>query len=145
MHELGRVFLGATLSAVVIGVYLALFGNYQTGLPPFFNPGNQGKWIDLTHDFSEDTLYWPTSESFRLETAFAGTSPGGFYYSAYKYSASEHGGTHLGIIIIICLRSDNHRAIIETNTYLIRRTTALCRGSSKCWASASLEVDCTGD
>lgn len=56
---------------------------------------SQGKWIDLTYSFSEETLYWPTAETFRFDTAFAGETPAGFYYEAYNYCAAEHGGTHL--------------------------------------------------
>ncbi|HXH18526.1 MAG TPA: cyclase family protein [Chitinophagales bacterium] len=55
----------------------------------------QGKWIDLTHPFDEQTIYWPTSEPFRLDTVFEGVTEKGFYYSAFKYCAAEHGGTHL--------------------------------------------------
>ncbi len=55
----------------------------------------QGKWIDLTHDFSSDTVYWPTGEGFRLETVFDGTTDKGYYYAANKYTAEEHGGTHI--------------------------------------------------
>ena len=55
----------------------------------------EGKWIDLTHDFSSDTVYWPTAEGFTLKTEFEGTTNKGYYYSSNKYSASEHGGTHL--------------------------------------------------
>jgi kynurenine formamidase len=51
--------------------------------------------IDLTHPFDANTVYWPTAENFKLETDFEGTTEGGFYYSAYRYSAAEHGGTHL--------------------------------------------------
>ena len=57
--------------------------------------GTQGLWIDLTHDFSEDTVYWPTSEPFKLETISEGMTEKGYYYSAYKFCAAEHGGTHL--------------------------------------------------
>jgi len=56
---------------------------------------SEGKWIDLTYDFSDKTLYWPTANGFKLDTAFEGVTAGGFYYSSYNYSASEHGGTHL--------------------------------------------------
>jgi len=55
----------------------------------------KGKWIDLSYDFSEKTLYWPTANGFKLNTAFNGVTPGGFYYEAYNYCAAEHGGTHL--------------------------------------------------
>ena len=54
-----------------------------------------GKWIDLTYDFSGQTLYWPTANEFKLDTAFNGITPAGFYYEAYNYCAAEHGGTHL--------------------------------------------------
>ena len=54
-----------------------------------------GQWIDLSHDFSRETLYWPTANTFQLQSEFAGTTEAGFYYEANRYSASEHGGTHL--------------------------------------------------
>jgi kynurenine formamidase len=54
-----------------------------------------GRWIDLTHEFSEETLYWPTSSQFRLDTVFAGVTEAGFYYESYELFTAEHGGTHL--------------------------------------------------
>jgi kynurenine formamidase len=54
-----------------------------------------GRWIDLTHDFSEQTLYWPTAQGFKLEMEFRGLTPGKYFYAANRYRASEHGGTHL--------------------------------------------------
>lgn len=53
------------------------------------------KWIDLSYDFSDKTLYWPTANTFKFDTAFNGITPAGFYYEAYNYCAAEHGGTHL--------------------------------------------------
>lgn len=55
----------------------------------------QGRWVDLTHDFASDTLYWPTAEGFSHEVDFAGTTDKGYYYSSYRIAGSEHGGTHL--------------------------------------------------
>lgn len=55
----------------------------------------KGEWIDLTHDFSDETVYWVTAEPFKRTTVFEGQNPAGFYYSAYNFSAAEHGGTHL--------------------------------------------------
>lgn len=55
----------------------------------------QGKWIDLTHDFSEESIYWPTAEGFKLESVFEGITEGGFFYDANNFSAAEHGGTHI--------------------------------------------------
>lgn len=54
-----------------------------------------GKWVDLTHPFSKETIYWPTSEPFKLETVAEGRTGQGYFYSAYKFCAAEHGGTHL--------------------------------------------------
>jgi kynurenine formamidase len=54
-----------------------------------------GEWVDLSHDFAADTIYWPTAEPFKLETVAAGKTDAGYYYSAYQFSAAEHGGTHL--------------------------------------------------
>lgn len=56
---------------------------------------DDGTWIDLTHDFSEETLFWPTSETFKLDTVVVGQMEGGYYYESYKFSTAEHGGTHL--------------------------------------------------
>ena len=56
---------------------------------------SSGRWIDLTHAFNAETVYWPTAKMFKKETVFQGHTDGGFYYSAYNFSASEHGGTHL--------------------------------------------------
>src|SRR4030095_8513129 len=54
-----------------------------------------GKIIDLTYPFDAESIYWPTAENFKLETDFEGVTEKGYYYSAYRYSAAEHGGTHL--------------------------------------------------
>jgi kynurenine formamidase len=54
-----------------------------------------GQWIDLSYDFSSDTIYWVTAEPFKRSTVAEGVTPGGYYYSAYNYSAAEHGGTHI--------------------------------------------------
>ncbi len=56
---------------------------------------SKGSWVDLTHAFNENSVYWPTAEMFTKTEVFAGHTEGGFYYSAYNYSAAEHGGTHL--------------------------------------------------
>jgi len=52
--------------------------------------------VDLTHAFSERTLYWPTSPStFQLTRLSYGVGSGGFFYAANSLCAPEHGGTHL--------------------------------------------------
>ena len=58
--------------------------------------GRAGRWVDLTHSFSSKSIYWPTDTmGFRLEQLAHGHTPGGWFYSSYRLSAAEHGGTHL--------------------------------------------------
>jgi len=59
--------------------------------PPFAG----GTWIDLTHEFAADTLYWPTAQRFQLEVESRAMTPKGYFYAANRYRASEHGGTHI--------------------------------------------------
>jgi len=55
-----------------------------------------GKWIDLSYDFSDKTIYWPNNPvGFKLDTQFNGITPGGFYYSSNAFFSPEHGGTHI--------------------------------------------------
>jgi kynurenine formamidase len=56
---------------------------------------HSGTWVDLSHDFSEETVYWPTAKPFSLEVVSAEQTPAGYYYAANNFSTSEHGGTHL--------------------------------------------------
>src|SRR6476619_1086726 len=51
--------------------------------------------VDLTYAFDANSVYWPTAEQFKLETDFEGVTDKGYFYSAYRYSAAEHGGTHI--------------------------------------------------
>jgi len=53
------------------------------------------KLIDLTYSFSSETIYWPTADGFQLKTDSEGMTEKGYYYSAYSFSAAEHGGTHM--------------------------------------------------
>ncbi len=54
-----------------------------------------GQWIDLSHDFSDETIYWVTAEPFKRTTVAEGKTDAGYYYSAYNFSGAEHGGTHI--------------------------------------------------
>ena len=55
----------------------------------------RGEIIDLTHEYSDQTIYWPTEEGFKLESEFEGITEKGYYYTAKKFIAPEHGGTHM--------------------------------------------------
>ena len=78
---------------VVLSVFLISCGEKNEG--SVVKEISRDKWIDLSYDFSDKTLYWPTANPFKFDTAFNGVTPSGFYYEAYNYSAAEHGGTHL--------------------------------------------------
>lgn len=52
--------------------------------------------VDLTHALGKSTVFWPTAtETFSLEQIAYGQTPGGYFYSAYRFCTPEHGGTHL--------------------------------------------------
>ncbi len=57
--------------------------------------GLPGTPVDLTHEFSSKTLYWPNADHFRLEKVFDGTTDKGYHYAANNFTAAEHGGTHM--------------------------------------------------
>lgn len=54
----------------------------------------QAQWIDLTHDFDENTVYWPTNRPFTKDTVYYGLTDKGYFYASFIYTAEEHGGTH---------------------------------------------------
>ncbi|HEX2484406.1 MAG TPA: cyclase family protein [Myxococcota bacterium] len=58
-------------------------------------PPLAGRLVDLTHPFSQETIYWPTEEGFVHEIGFRGRTEGGYYYEAHRFRAAEHGGTHV--------------------------------------------------
>ena len=58
--------------------------------------GSAGHWVDLTHSFSESTIYWPTDTTgFELQELAFGPTEGGWFYASYAFASPEHGGTHL--------------------------------------------------
>lgn len=89
---LGVIKYGMKTNAILLFLLVSLFACTQQQKTPAFP---QGTWIDLTHNFDENTIYWPTADNFRLDTVFAGVTDSGFYYTAFNYCAAEHGGTHL--------------------------------------------------
>jgi len=55
----------------------------------------QLKLVDLTYNFEENTIFWPTADGFHLINEAHGMTGKGYYYSSNKFSTAEHGGTHL--------------------------------------------------
>ena len=54
-----------------------------------------GELVDLSHTYDQTTVFWPTSDPFRLEKTADGVTPGGYYYASNNFFTAEHGGTHL--------------------------------------------------
>jgi kynurenine formamidase len=77
-------------SALIFAFALAL-----AGCAPEKSTAPSGRWVDLTHELAEDSPFWPTAEGFKHEVASYGQTPGGWFYSSYNLTLSEHGGTHL--------------------------------------------------
>ena len=53
------------------------------------------RYVDLSHDLSSQTIFWPTSDPFRLDTVADGITDQGYYYASNNYAGNEHGGTHI--------------------------------------------------
>ncbi len=51
--------------------------------------------VDLSHSYSDKTIYWVTAKEFDLDTVFKGETEKGYYYAANNFSTAEHGGTHI--------------------------------------------------
>lgn len=58
-------------------------------------PVLSGTYVDLSHVYAEDAIFWPTAEGFHLEKVSDGVNEKGYYYAANNYSGAEHGGTHV--------------------------------------------------
>ena len=54
-----------------------------------------GTIVDLSHEYSDQAIFWPTAESFRLDKVADGMTPQGYYYAANNFAGAEHGGTHV--------------------------------------------------
>lgn len=77
---------------LLITLFLVSCSSMSTGPA---KPDQAGELIDLTHVFSEETIYWPTGKHFELEENYHGMTEKGYFYSSNSYSAAEHGGTHI--------------------------------------------------
>lgn len=85
-------------SLVTLGSLVVLAGCQAPSGRPDYSAvfdGSGGRWIDLSYAFSEETIYWPTEDGFRLDELAYGETEVGYFYSSYKISTAEHGGTHL--------------------------------------------------
>lgn len=73
---------------------LILLAVTVSGCTPSRAPFQSGEWVDLSHAFDEQSIYWPTNVPFTHTTVFEGMTEKGYWYTSYKFCAEEHGGTH---------------------------------------------------
>lgn len=64
----------------------------SSSAPPAFPAGDL---VDLTHAYDDRTIFWPTSDRFRLQKVADGVTAAGYYYAANNFFTAEHGGTHI--------------------------------------------------
>lgn len=53
------------------------------------------KVVDLTHDHSNTTIYWPGNPEYNFTILARGNTTGGYWYESNYIGTAEHGGTHL--------------------------------------------------
>ncbi|XP_049870815.1 isatin hydrolase-like [Pectinophora gossypiella] len=53
------------------------------------------EFIDLTHPFDNNTVYWLNTQSFVFTKKTEGNIINGNWYASNEFAAGEHGGTHL--------------------------------------------------
>ena len=99
-----------------LAVAVVVLGACQTPPPAFPDfgavfEGSAGAWVDLTYSYSEEAIFWPTADGFRLEEVAYGDTEGGWFYSSYNYSASEHGGTHFDAPIHFSRGADTNEQV----------------------------------
>ena len=73
----------------------ALLANACSSASPSLPPFPDGELVDLSYAYDTRTIFWPTSEPFRLEKVADGVTERGYYYAANNFFTAEHGGTHL--------------------------------------------------
>ena len=89
-----------TFFIVHLSFFLLLACNGKPSSSPDANESartsiSKGEIVDLSHAYSNETIYWVTAKEFELDTVFKGQTDKGYFYSANNFSTAEHGGTHI--------------------------------------------------
>ncbi len=79
----------------LVAVALALTACTEAEPPQPADPFAGMHWIDLTHAYDSDMVFWPTGKPFEHVRTSWGQTEGGYFYSSYDLSVSEHAGTHV--------------------------------------------------
>jgi len=66
-----------------------------TEVSPTASPFLTDTIIDLSHAFSEETVYWVNAKEFALDIVAKGDTDKGYFYAANNFETAEHGGTHI--------------------------------------------------
>ena len=107
-----------------------------------------GRIVDLSHPFDAQTIYWPTEDGFKLEKEHDGITDKGYHYASNKFSAPEHGGTHIDAPRHFAANANTLEQIPleqltgEAILFCVTRTKYFC---SVCWQlfrRARIDNDC---
>jgi len=79
---------------LIFGLAIAIATSCTPNYTDVIKMLSEGRWVDLTWDFEQSTVYWPTNVTFTHDTVAFGINDKGYFYSSFKYAAEEHGGTH---------------------------------------------------
>jgi hypothetical protein len=61
---------------------LIFLGSCSQPKPDGLSVLNGGHWIDMTWNYDENTVYWPTNVTFKHDTVFYGINDKGYFYSS---------------------------------------------------------------
>ncbi len=89
-----EAIFGSLLALVIVSQASAQQSAPDTD-PIAIGTETQQRLVDLTHTFDRSTIYWPTEDGFQLTVEKSGITEQGYFYSANRFAAAEHGGTHL--------------------------------------------------
>ncbi|MDG2049111.1 MAG: cyclase family protein [Myxococcota bacterium] len=83
------------MKETALGISLLLACVAGVGCANAGKPIEAAHYVDLSHAYDQDTVFWPTEDGFVLKPEAAGFTTKGYWYSANRFESAEHGGTHL--------------------------------------------------
>ena len=103
--------------------------------PPFTLP--DGRVVDLSHPYDQDTIYWPTAEGFELRVDFKGMTDKDYYYTANRFCTAEHGGTHIDAPIHF---AEGHKKVDEIPLEQLMGGAVVIDVSDRCAAEPDYQI-----
>lgn len=105
-------------------------------------PSAGGSWpdgtlVDLSHDYSDQTIFWPTAEGFALQKVADGVTPQGYYYAANNFAGAEHGGTHIDAPVHF---AKGHRSVDEIPLEQLVGSAVVIDVAAKCASQPDYKV-----